>query len=261
MNRVMSVAGSFYPSLCEDVEGYFDRFNQILSENDVFIKEDVKAIIVPHAGYVYSGFTANVAYQAVKNYPKRVVVLGPSHRVYFEGVSVALYSEYETPCGAIMIDKEFSKKLVDEYPFANFFEKAHHEHSTETQMPFVKRYFPDAEVVEIVYGKVDFGLVSVMIEEILSDKHTLLVISTDLSHFYSLEDAKKLDNICLNAIVQKDLSMFDRGCEACGLVGVKALIKVAQKENLSVKFLDYRTSFDVTKDSQSVVGYTSFLVS
>jgi AmmeMemoRadiSam system protein B len=256
--RVMSVAGTFYPKSCEEVEGYFKRFEEIVSIE----KKSVKAIIVPHAGYIYSGFTASLAYRSVDiSNKKRVVVIGPSHRVYLEGVSVCLFDEYETPCGALKIDSKYAKKLLDGFPFASFLPDVHKEHSTETQMPFIKRYFDGTEVVEIVYGRIDFKLLAFMVEEIVKDEENLLVISTDLSLFYDLQKAKHLDNICLNAIVKKDLELFDRGCEACGLVGVKALVSVAKKENVKVEFLDYRTSYDVTKDDKSVVGYSSFLVS
>jgi AmmeMemoRadiSam system protein B len=255
--RVMSVAGSFYPFSCSEVERYFKNFEKIVSLE----KKDAKAIIVPHAGYIYSGWTASLAYRSVNiSNKKRVVVIGPSHRVYLEGVSISLFDEYETPCGALRIDSEYAKKLFNGYTFASFFPDAHKEHSTETQMPFVKKYFDGVEVVEIVYGRIDFKLLAFMVEEIVKDEENLLVISTDLSHFYDLQKAKQLDSICLNAIVKKDLKLFDKGCEACGIVGVKALISVAKKKSLNVEFLDYRTSYDVTKDDKSVVGYSSFLL-
>jgi len=261
--REMSVAGSFYPKECLEVEGYIDRFNAILKKHNVVVqKKDAKALIVPHAGYIYSGFTANLAYKSVDiTKKKRVIVIGPSHRVYLEGVSISLFDSYETPCGDLPIDKEFAKKIYEEYPFATFIKDAHYEHSTETQFPFIKHYFKDIKVVEMVYGKLDFKLLSLIVEEIVKDDENLLVISTDLSHFYTLDKAKKLDNICLNAIIKKDLQLFDRGCEACGLIGVKALVNVAKKLDLNIEFLDYRTSYDVTGDDKSVVGYSSFVVS
>jgi len=259
--REMSVAGSFYPKSCEEVEGYIERFNKILSDHSIEIEpKKVKALIVPHAGYIYSGFTANMAYRSVDiSDKKRVVVIGPSHRVYLEGVSVSLFEAYETPCGDVLIDKEYAKKIYDEYPFATFIKDAHAEHSTETQFPFIKHYFDGLKAVEMVYGKLDFKLLSFVVEEILKDEQNLLVISTDLSHFYTLDQAKQLDNICLNAIIKEDMDLFDKGCEACGIIGVKALVSVARKMGLKAKLLDYRTSFDVTRDDKSVVGYVSFL--
>lgn len=262
-SRELAVSGAFYPQSCQEIQKYIGHFNTILKDNNINLEFDnQRAIIVPHAGYIYSGFSANIAYKSIKNKDKikKVVVVGPSHRVYVEGVSVALFDEYPSPCGNLSIDKDLSNNLLKEYEFATFNPEAHNEHSTETQIPFIKEYLPFAKVVEIVYGKIDFEELSCMVSDILEDKTTLLVISTDLSHFHNLQKAQELDNICLNAIMKKDLSMFDKGCEACGLIGVKALIKVAKETNLSVNFLDYRTSFDATKDDKSVVGYGSFIL-
>lgn len=258
--RKSVVSGSFYPDKKEEILKYINHFNSIKTNNETF--EDVKAIIVPHAGYIYSGFTANLAYQLVsssKKDIKRVLVIGPSHRAYLKGASVVLYDEYETPLGNLKIDKEFSQNLIDKYDFLEFNVECEFEHSTETQAPFIKYYFGEVQLVEIVYGEIDYEDLSKVINEILADKQNFVVISTDLSHFYTLEEANKKDNICLEAIVKKDLKMFDY-CEACGKTGVKAIINWAIKNNYETKVLNYCTSADVTKDKSRVVGYTSALI-
>ena len=256
--RKMSFAGSFYPDNKEEILRYINEFN-----NQIMITEhfDTKAIIVPHAGYVYSGFTANIAFNMAKDKkPKRVIVIGPSHHMYYEGASIALYDEYETPLGNIDIDEMYSDDLKNKYNFLNFEEKMHSEYSTEVQAPFIKHYFPDASIVEIVYGRMPYEDLSLLVDEVLDDEDNLLVISTDLSHFYTQEEANKLDNICLNAIAKKDLELFDKGCEACGKLGVKAVIKSAIKKDLTTKVLHYCTSYDRTKDASRVVGYASALI-
>lgn len=101
-------------------------------------------------------------------------------------------------------------------------------------MPFIKNYFDKTSVVEIVYGRQDFKTLSTLIDQLLEDDDNFVVISTDLSHFYTLEKAKKLDNICLNAIVNMDLELFDKGCEACGKIGVKAMVNSALKKGLKL---------------------------
>lgn len=256
--RKTGFAGSFYPDNKEEILRYIEQFNSQLDVKENF---DTKAMIVPHAGYIYSGFTANVAFNMAKNNkPKRVIVIGPSHHTYYEGASIALYDEYETPLGNITIDERYSNKLKDKYDFLDFDDNMHLEHSTEVQAPFIKHYFPDAFIVEIVYGKLSYEDLSLLIDEVLEDKENLLVISTDLSHFYTQEEANKLDNICLNAIAEKDLSLFDRGCEACGKVGVKAVIKSAINKDLNTKVLHYCTSYDRTNDATRVVGYTSAII-
>lgn len=256
--RKTVVAGSFYPNSSKEILEYINHFNSIEDGSETF--EDIKAIIVPHAGYVYSGFTANLAYKkaSIKNY-KRVVVIGPSHRVYLKGASVALYDEYETPFGNLKIDKEFSQNLIDKYDFLDFNVECEFEHSTETQAPFIKHYFGDIELVEIVYGEIEYEDISKIIDEVLIDTQTLVVISTDLSHFYTLEEANNLDGVCLRAIENKDLNKFS-SCEACGKTGVKAVIKWANDKNYNTKLLHYCTSADVTNDKSRVVGYTSALV-
>ena len=256
--RKSVVSGSFYPDKKEELLKYINQFNSFKTNNETF--EDIKAIIVPHAGYIYSGFTANLAYKlASKKKIKRVIVIGPSHRVYLKGASVAIYDEYETPLGNLKIDKEFSQNLIDKYDFLDFNVECEFEHSTETQAPFIKHYFENVQLVEIVYGEINYEDLSKVIDEVLVDSDNFVVISTDLSHFYTFEEAQKLDNICLEAIDKKDLKMFDY-CEACGKEGIKAIIDWAIKNDFDTKVLNYCTSADVTKDKSRVVGYTTALI-
>uniref|UniRef100_UPI004048E3AD AmmeMemoRadiSam system radical SAM enzyme n=1 Tax=Aliarcobacter sp. TaxID=2321116 RepID=UPI004048E3AD len=256
--RKSAFSGSFYPNDKNEILGMFEDFNKNFSVDGTF---DTKAIIVPHAGYIYSGFTANIAYSIAKDKnPKRVVVIGPSHKVYLEGASISLFDEYENPLGNIKIDLEYAKNLKDKFTFLNFYDLVHAEHSTETQASFIKHYFPNSEIIEIIYGKMDFEELSKLTDYLLEDKDTLIVISTDLSHFYTQEEANKLDNICLNAIAKKDLSMFDKGCEACGKLGVKAIVKSALNKNMKTQILHYCTSYERTKDASRVVGYASALI-
>jgi len=224
--------------------------------------KDVRAIIVPHAGYIYSGFTANAAYRlaAGRNDVKRIVVIGPSHRVAIPGASVAQFDTFETPCGTLKMERELSMQLEARYEMLQFFSHAHQEHSTEVQMPFIAHYFPDVPVVEIVYGSMDPKALAIVIEDLLADRSTLLVISTDLSHFYTLEAAGRLDQVCIEAIRSMNISMFDEGCEACGLIGVKAMMLAAKSAGLKSQIVDYRTSADASGDTGRVVGYLSALI-
>lgn len=261
MKRQAGVRGQFYPKSCSEIESMIKEWNQILeqqlTEKEVLTKIP-RAVIVPHAGYVYSGFTANFAHRLLSNSKaKRVIVIGPSHRVYINGLSGSAQESYETPCGDLRIDTGYLEKLKKHFPLT-FAQKAHSvEHSTEVQMPFIKHYLPDAKIIEFIYGKTDYKKLSKLIYTLLKDKENVVVISTDLSHFYTLENAKKLDNICLNGILKKDITMLDRGCEACGMIGVKAMLYVANETNMSIELLDYRTSADASGDESSVVGYVS----
>ena len=263
MKRFTSVAGAFYPSSCEEIESMIDQYNNILDEalknKDVFNLKP-KAIIAPHAGYIYSGFTANFAHRLLKNSnPKRVIVIGPSHRVYLDGVSGSFYDSFETPCGDLEIDKKYLEHLSNLFDI-KFIEAAHQEHSTEVQMPFIRHYIPNAKVVEFVYGEIDPYYLSKICEAILSDKDNAIVISTDLSHYYSLKDAQRLDTYCLKAVHDLDTSFLHSGCEACGKIGVEAIILAAKNMGLKSRILDYRTSADASGDESAVVGYMSAAV-
>ncbi len=250
-SRKMSVTGAFYPNSCSSIESYIKDFNS--REKYTNAKFKPKAVVVPHAGYIYSGYIANLVYRQIdKSQFKKVIVIGPSHHFYYKGASVALYNNYNTPCGDIPIDIEYSKKLIEKYKILDFIDNMHHEHSTEVQMPFIKHYFEDIKVVEIVYGDIDYRDLVPIVKDILDDKESLLVVSTDLSHFYSLEKAKKIDLNCLKGVETLNVNLLNR-CEACGLLGLKALVAVAKKSQI----IDYGTSYESSGDSRSVVGYMS----
>jgi len=255
--RKTVVAGSFYPNEKEELLKYFKHFSKDLKKQKHFNK--IQALIVPHAGYIYSGFTANMAYtlSSDENY-KKVVIIGPSHHCNFKGASIALYEAYETPLGDIPMDLEKAKELIEEFSFLGFNEDAHYEHSSETQAPFIKHYFPKASMLEIVYGKLSYLELSLLIEKFLKEE-VLVIISTDLSHFHKEEKAKILDDKCIEAIKMQDSKALE-GCEACGIVGLKALIKTIQTKKLESKLLHYANSSHVSGDKSRVVGYTSFLI-
>jgi len=262
--RHAAVKGSFYPDNCTKLEIYFRKFSESISKETkakpIF---DIipKAIIVPHAGYIYSGFTANIAYTILPNSSaKRVVVIGPSHHHYFEGISGSYYDNYETPCGDLDIDTAYLIDLAKKFNIG-FEPKAHQqEHSTEVQMPFVQHYLPQAKVIELIYGKLSPLYLQEIIKYLIEDPENVIIISTDLSHFYTQKQAKKLDHICLDAVATRNSQKFDEGCEACGMIGLKAIIGVAKDLGLKSQLLDYRTSADYSGDETRVVGYASAVI-
>ena len=237
-----------------------EHYNSVLDEHmkDKEIMDlKPRAVIVPHAGYVYSGFTANIALRLLGNSGiKREVVIGPSHRIPFRGTSVSEYDSYATPLGVLPIDKELVKELKERFGLTCMPE-AHHEHSTEVQVPFIKTYEPDVSIVELVYGDEDPANLAEVIEYLLEDPQTAVVISTDLSHYYDIEKANRLDSICLDAVRELNVSELHQGCEACGKIGVEAMLLSAKKRGLRSVLLDYRTSADASGDESQVVGYMS----
>ena len=256
-----AVVKEWYGGTCEAVEQFIKHFNTIIDENvdaqkaaEIFAMKP-KAIIVPHAGWVYSGFTANFAYRIASNTkPKRIVVIGPSHKFPIKGISTTLEDVYETPCGLLPIDREFSKKLIEKFGVLNL-EEVHQEHSTEVQMPFIYHYFGEIPVVELIYGDYDPSILKDIIEYAIND-NSLVVISSDLSHYYDLKTANALDYNCLEAVLNLDISYL-QNCEACGKIGITGMILAAREMNLTPFIVDYRTSADVSGDESNVVGYMS----
>jgi len=257
-------SGKFYPKQAHEIEQMIATWNNILDKNipdkSVFNLKP-KAIVAPHAGYVYSGFTANFAHRILSQHkPKRIVVVGPSHHVYVRGISAGYFDAYETPFGLLQGDTAYLKELSQYFNFI-FEEEAHYlEHSTETQFPFIKYYEPEVKIVELIYGNTDYLELADIFEYILRDPDNAIVVSTDLSHFHNQETAHEIDNNCLVAFEYKNLEIGLDKCEACGKIGLNGLIKTASDLYLTPKILDYRTSGDVTGDTSSVVGYMSAMV-
>ena len=138
-----------------------------------------------------------------------------------------------------------------------FVAQAHIEHSTEVQFPFIKYYFPDAKIVELIYSDTNAQELSNIINFALARKDCTVIISTDLSHFHTQIEAYKIDKICLDAIENLNIEKLQKGCEACGRMGVEAMLLSAHDMKLDVKLLDYRTSADASEDTSRVVGYVS----
>ena len=254
-------SGKFYPDDPEVIKKMIIHWNDLLDrhveDKDIFNLRP-EAIVSPHAGYVYSGFTANYAHRILGNRDaKRIIVAGPSHHVYIRGISAGYFDAYETPFGLLQGDKAYLKELSRYFNFT-FEETAHYlEHSTETQFPFIKHFNPGTKIVELIYGNTDYLELADIFEYILRDKDNAIVVSTDLSHFHTQNTANEIDSHCLVAFEYKNLELGLEKCEACGKIGLNALIKTAGDLYMNTKVLDYRTSGDVTGDLTRVVGYMS----
>ena len=257
MKRDMSVIGTFYPSETDELKRYFTHFESAYDEQLNLPDIKSRAVIVPHAGYIYSGFTASIAYRLLaKSGVKKFVVIGPSHRIAFNGVSLGNFESYDTPFGELKQDERLYTKLKEKFSL-EFIKDAHAEHSTEVQFPFLKYYIDDASIVELVYSDADATEISKLINYILECQEYGVIISTDLSHFYTQDEALNLDSICLDALKHLDLNKLHSGCEACGIIGVEAMMLSAKELSLEPNVLDYRTSADASNDKARVVGYMS----
>lgn len=257
MKREMSVVGSFYPARAVELERYFEHFSTTYDEENILPDIKSRVVIVPHAGYIYSGYSANVAYRVLKKSGvKKFLVIGPSHRVGFEGISLGDFSSYETPFGAIPASLDLVEELSNTF-LLSCYRDAHFEHSTEVQFPFIKYYIEGASVVELVYSYMKPSNLSKIIDFALKYEDVGVIISTDLSHFHTQEEALRVDNICVSAIENLDIEKLHSGCEACGIIGVEAMLLSAKKATLVPHLLDYRTSADASGDESRVVGYVS----
>lgn len=256
--KELSFAGSFYPSQKFEILDFIEFFNnRMIDENIPQVSLDARAVIVPHAGYVYSGYSANQAYKSIKNRPKRFIVIGPSHHSRFDGIATTVSDIYPSPLGDIEIDTAYIEDLRKRFDIGEFVGK---EHSTEVQMPLIKHYFDGSKVIELVYSAYEASKLKDLVEYLLEDEDNIVVISTDLSHYYDISTANNLDSKCLEAVKDMSIPNLKDGCEACGILGVYALLKSSIEMNLSSQVLSYTTSADASGDSSSVVGYMSAIV-
>jgi MEMO1 family protein len=258
MNRHPAVAGVFYPEIPQ-------KLHQLLSQylQDAQIDAKVpKAIIVPHAGYIYSGPIAASAYARLlkaKDRIKRVIILGPSHRAAFSGLAVSRADTFSTPLGDIPVDQPAIDMLV-ELPFVAFNEQAHvFEHSLEVHLPFLQETLTDFKIVPIVTGDASPGQVAQVLNALWGGDETLVVISSDLSHYHDYETAKKLDQSTSETIEKKQYELLSSD-SACGKISISGLLKLVREKSLSVKAIDLRNSGDTAGDKAQVVGYGAYVI-
>jgi len=257
--RPTSNAGSFYPKTCTNVEHRFASFRNRAQREKVALPSHIpRAMIVPHAGYIFSGYTADQAYRtALKSKAKRVILIGPSHHLYFKGIAVAEVEAFDTPCGILRNDEAYLKQLQKKFTFRQDQTVFSSEHSTEVQLPFINHYLPQMKVVEFVYGDVTLQELSNLMQHLLHDPDNLLVISSDLSHYYNQKEAQQHDFICLDGVEMLHESRLNDGCEACGKRGIEAIVKASKTVHLKSELVDYRTSADASGNEKKVVGYMS----
>ncbi|MGE5353287.1 MAG: AmmeMemoRadiSam system protein B [Acidobacteriota bacterium] len=266
--RPPAVAGMFYPA---DEKKLKDEIRFLLdAAGSEETPGNVTAIVVPHAGYIYSGRTAAYAYNMIrnKNY-ETVVVISPSHREYFPGVSVYGGDAYRTPLGVIPVNKTMREELTrDAKLIFQGFEGHRQEHALEVQLPFLQMVLKNFSILPIVIGdqKEEFlNELSDRLSKVVNDK-TLIVASSDLSHFHSKMEADRLDSIVEKRIRQFDYKtllrdLHNNNCEACGGGPIVAAMRTADLLNVrNVKVLNRSDSGDVTGDNSEVVGYLSAVI-
>lgn len=216
-----------------------------------------KAIIVPHAGYIYSGPVAASAFAQLipaRDKIHRVVLLGPCHRVAISGLATSSADYFATPLGAIPIDRELSDALLG-LPQVQELDQTHaQEHSLEVQLPFLQEVLSDFKLLPLVVGDASATDVHEVLEAVWGGNETLIVISSDLSHYHDYRTAQTMDAITSKAIENLDCNQIHYE-QACGRNPVLGLLLSARKHHLQVTTLDLRNSGDTAGSKDKVVGY------
>lgn len=251
--RPPAVSGAFYPAAANELAQLVDRLLE--AAKPTTLSPFPKALIVPHAGYRYSGATAAAGFARVAGAPiERVVILGPAHRVYVAGMAWPGATHVATPLGAAEVDVAAVQGLpgvvADPHAHAR-------EHSWEVQVPFVQRLFPRAKLVPIATSVAPAEAVSGVIEALWGGPETLIVISSDLSHYHPYAEGRAIDHRTSAKILAFDTNLT--GDEACGGAAINGLAMLAERRQCSIEALDLRSSGDVAgADSAEVVGYGAY---
>jgi len=259
--RQPAVAGSFYPADPAELEASVNGYLEEVAGQHTGAPP--KALIVPHAGYIYSGPVAASAYAALRDLRsmvERVILLGPSHRYPLAGLAATEADAFLTPLGAVAVDREALERVLH-LPQVSLVESAHAaEHSLEVQLPFLQQVLGRFSVAPFAVGDATPEEVAEVIEALWGGRETLLVVSSDLSHYYDYDTARKLDAATTRAIEEGDLEHL--GPEsACGRVPIRGLLLAAGRHQLRCQTLDLRNSGDTCGPRSQVVGYGAYAFS
>ncbi len=251
--RPPQVAGMFYPgrgeALARAVDGYLAEWQPGLAVP--------KAVIAPHAGYVYSGPVAAAAYAriaAARGRIERVVLLGPSHRIPFVGIAAPEATAFATPLGTISVDREAVDGILDMPGVVTLDAAFDGEHCLEVHLPFLQRTLGSFALVPLIVGDAPPGEVAAVLETLWGGEATLIVISSDLSHYHDYEAARMLDRETAGRIERLEVATLSPDT-ACGCRAVAGLLTVAATREMRVTRLDLRNSGDTAGDRDRVVGY------
>jgi len=249
----------FYPANPDELGAMLDSMLQQARPPDT---TPPKAIIVPHAGYIYSGPVAASAYKLIEKLADkvtRVILLGPSHRVPFYGLAASSASHFVTPLGMIPLDRHAIDQLVAA-GLVKQLDQAHSlEHSLEVHLPFLQKTLKDFSLVPLVVGDASAEEVAAVLQSVWGGEETLIVISSDLSHYHDYHTAQKMDRATSDAIEHLDPDSIDYE-DACGRIPVSGLLTLARKQGLKARTIDLRNSGDTAGPRDRVVGYGAYII-
>jgi AmmeMemoRadiSam system protein B/AmmeMemoRadiSam system protein A len=254
--RPAAVAGMFYPASSEELR---HKVDSMLAEAAGRARPPVpKALITPHAGYVYSGPIAASAYARIvpaANRIRRVVLLGPAHRVPVRGLAAPGVERFATPLGEVELDLDALATLRDLPQVAASAQAHAAEHSLEVQLPFLQRLLPDFRLVPLAVGSATTEEVAQVLDRLWGGDETLIVISSDLSHFLPYATARAVDRATVEQVLRLDEALDHE--QACGATPINGLLRVARRRGLRAELLDLRNSGDTAGDRRRVVGYAA----
>lgn len=248
--KTNNVAGRFYP---EDRQELFDMIDEFYAKTKNSSNYYSRAIIVPHAGYIFSGELAANGYRYLNPESETIFIFAPSHYARLYGCVSCSYDEFETPLGNCIVNNELAKDFeINNQAFEQ-------EHSIEVQLPLIKYFFKDAKIVPVLYGCTDYKKITEIIKKYQNNNNISFVISSDLSHFYPERDCNKIDRYSAQLIETGDIKNFESEL-ACGAVGICGLVNFANENNYSLIRIGLTNSAAKTGDSSRVVGYGSWFL-
>jgi hypothetical protein len=273
--RFPAVAGQFYPAERNNLEGMIENF--LGKVRIPKIEGKIFGMIVPHAGYIFSGFVAAHCYKAIERKDfESVILIGDSHYERFDGVSVWERGEWETPLGRVKVDEKLAEKLLKESERFFIRDSAHlFEHSLEVQLPFLQKTLKDFKILPIIFGSEDkdWKRLSDSISKLMREKKILVIASSDLSHYPPYEEAKKADLEVIEAILtlnpqslaQKIEELEKKGIPgtntlACAQDSIKTILEISKNLKAKAKLLKYQNSGDtIFGEKSQVVGYGAII--
>ena len=257
--RRAAVAGQFYPKDARELEAELREMLGAVAETG----PAPKALIVPHADYVYSGPIAASAYTRLREAAARihrVVLIGPAHRFPVRGIAASGGEWFETPLGRVPTDKEALASILD-LPQVIVLDEAHEfEHSLEVQIPFLQVIIDNFQIVPLLVGNATGEEVAEVLERLWDGPETRIVVSSDLSHYHDYERAQQLDKAASQAIERLEPEAIGDE-QACGRVPIKGLLTLARRHGLSARTVDLRNSGDTAGPQDQVVGYGAYVFS
>jgi len=254
--RAPAVAGSFYPFAVAELQSQLDGMLAFTPSTEPLMP---KALIAPHAGYIYSGPVAASAYAALRPFHKnitRVVLLGPTHRKAVRGLALPTASAFATPLGQVAVDADAATALHAMKQVCTSEEVHALEHSLEVHLPFLQRVIDRFKLVPLAVGDASTEEVAQVLNALWGGDETLIIVSSDLSHYLPYDQARMLDEQTARMILGLEPRLDHQ--RACGATPVNGLLRVARERGLRPQLLDLRNSGDTAGDRNQVVGYASF---